>query len=342
MYRVGARQAAGVPRLAARHCSSVRQVEVPTRVERGPTDLLEALGGTLGKDCTAPQYKFHDDPWLIPYKTIAKRDFILAKESGRKAARFIMNKHPDFFEQNRIVADPPQHALLPRARYNKDNVNLELLQTLVDTQQVGDSVTVFRFLRAKGKIISSELTQSLLELVAFYNEQEGEEEGWEGRGVTGAADQQGPDWAGGGLVEEVYSEDGVATQGQRLAMLLGQGRHPAGKPWLMFNECKAAGDLIPVEGYNAVLRRVNIKEGLANTRDQVTKLLLEMREAGVDPNLDTLVSILNSVAHHSMSKDYEACCQFALDLLAEFRVLQVSRNVLFMETLLVCLFLVTQ
>ena len=143
-------------------------------------------------------------------------------------------------------------------------------------------------------------------------------------------------------MEEVYSEDGVATQGQRLAMLLGQGRHPAGKPWLMFNECKAAGDLIPVEGYNAVLRRVNIKEGLANTRDQVTKLLLEMREAGVDPNLDTLVSILNSVAHHSMSKDYEACCQFALDLLAEFRVLQVSRNVLFMETLLVCLFLVTQ
>ena len=63
----------------------------------GPTDILAALAGTVGKDKTAPHYRYHDDPWLIPYKLTAKREYALAKESGRKAARFIMSQHPELF-----------------------------------------------------------------------------------------------------------------------------------------------------------------------------------------------------------------------------------------------------
>ena len=106
------------------------QIEIPARVERGPTDILEALAGTVGKDFTAPHYRYHDDPWLIPYKLDNKRAYTLSKESGRKAAKFIMNQHPDLFEHNRIEADPPATAFQPRVRYNRDNVTLELLQNL--------------------------------------------------------------------------------------------------------------------------------------------------------------------------------------------------------------------
>ena len=36
--------------------------------------------------------QFHDDPWLTPYKNNTKRDFSLAKEAGRKSARYILNR----------------------------------------------------------------------------------------------------------------------------------------------------------------------------------------------------------------------------------------------------------
>ena len=37
--------------------------------------------------------QFHDDPWLTPYKNNTKRDFSLAKEAGRKSARYILNRY---------------------------------------------------------------------------------------------------------------------------------------------------------------------------------------------------------------------------------------------------------
>ena len=117
------------------------QPVIPARVERGPTDILEALAGTVGKDFTAPHYRYHDDPWLIPYKLDSKRAFTLAKESGRKAAQFIMNQPPDLFEHNRIEADPPATAFQPRVRYNGDNVTVELLQNLGQSQHLSGSAS---------------------------------------------------------------------------------------------------------------------------------------------------------------------------------------------------------
>ena len=45
--------------LVFRPCSFLPQAEVviPPRVERGPTDILEALAGTVSRDHTAPHYK---------------------------------------------------------------------------------------------------------------------------------------------------------------------------------------------------------------------------------------------------------------------------------------------
>ena len=110
--------------------SSPGHIVIPPRVERGPTDILTALAGTVGKDFTAPHYRYHDDPWLIPYKLDSKRTFTLSKDAGKNAAKFIMNQHPDLFEHNRIEADPPATAFQPRVLYNRDNVTVELLRTL--------------------------------------------------------------------------------------------------------------------------------------------------------------------------------------------------------------------
>ena len=110
--------------------SSTPEIVIAPRVERGPTDILAALAGTVNKDMTAPHYRYHDDPYLIPYKLVTKREFILSRESGKNAARFIMSKHPDLFEHNRMEAEPPITAFQPRAAYNRDNVTVELLDNL--------------------------------------------------------------------------------------------------------------------------------------------------------------------------------------------------------------------
>ena len=60
---------------------------------------------SIKRDPTAPHYKFHDDPYLIPVSNHAKRTFALSQESGRKAAMWVMEQHPELF--HRIEADPP-------------------------------------------------------------------------------------------------------------------------------------------------------------------------------------------------------------------------------------------
>ena len=81
--------------------SAEEEIVISDRIPRVPTDILTALASTVGTDYTGPHYKYHDDPWLIPYKASTKRDYTLAKEAGRNAAKFIRNKHPDLFHYNR-------------------------------------------------------------------------------------------------------------------------------------------------------------------------------------------------------------------------------------------------
>jgi len=84
---------------------SLKEIQIPTRVERGPTDILKALASTVGRDYTAAHYKFHDDPFLIPYSNLSKRSYALSKEAGRKAAHWVRDQHPDLFQH--AEAEPP-------------------------------------------------------------------------------------------------------------------------------------------------------------------------------------------------------------------------------------------
>jgi len=303
--------------------SSAPEIVIPPRIERSPTDILEALASTVGKDYTAPHYKYHDDPWLIPYKNNNKRDFILSKESGKKAARYIMNQHPDLFEHNRIEAEPPITAFQPRAKYNRDNVTMELLDNLINSFQVQDSIEVYTLLKNKGKEIPAEIKQDLLELVAFYNEDEPDEEGKESRGVLKVQEF----WKADGFVEQEYSSSGEATEGERVAMLVGLGRHGGGqKVWQMYEECKANDDRIPVEGYNMVISRVEKKEGVEKGMGLIKGVLMDMKEAKVSPTLSTLIAVLEVLGVMSRSKENAECCRHALDILAEFRGLGIEMS----------------
>ena len=75
--------------------SKEEKIDIPKRIHRGPTDILNALSNTVSIDLTAPHYKYHDDPYLIPISNIGKRTFAMAQEAGRKAAKWIRQEHSD-------------------------------------------------------------------------------------------------------------------------------------------------------------------------------------------------------------------------------------------------------
>ena len=86
-------------------------IVVPAYIDRSPSTILRALASCVGRDNTAPDYKYHDDPFLIPYNSIQKKEYILAKDSGRKAARYVLENHPELFADNLIYDEP-------KIRYN--------------------------------------------------------------------------------------------------------------------------------------------------------------------------------------------------------------------------------
>lgn len=63
-------------------CTKPKEIVIPKRIERSATDILQALASTVNRDPTAPHYKYHDDPYLIPASNIGKRTFAMAQEAG--------------------------------------------------------------------------------------------------------------------------------------------------------------------------------------------------------------------------------------------------------------------
>lgn len=85
------------------------------------------MARTQKRDPTGPQYKYHDDPYLIPYSNSNKRSYALSLEAGRKAAHWILHEHADLF--NHSVADPHIEVypvapkfLLKKSYFNQKNL----------------------------------------------------------------------------------------------------------------------------------------------------------------------------------------------------------------------------
>lgn len=148
------------------------KIEIPKRIPRGPTDILRALESTVGRDPTAAHYKYHDDPYLIPFSSNGKRIFAMSQEAGRKAAHWIRREHADLFQHKE--ADPMIEAFVPPMIYTENSeVAVTDLQKLINTAQVSDAVLVYKLLKQKGNDVTPELEQGILELVCYQNCEDG-------------------------------------------------------------------------------------------------------------------------------------------------------------------------
>lgn len=145
---------------------------------------MKALSATVGVDKTAPHFSFIDDPTTIPTTVKEKRNYFLAKEFGRRAARQLAEEWPTLFmfdrDKPRLEAFRPEK--LPMLSEMEDPTE-DALRQLIDAKRVAGALKVFERLRAKEAEVLQDTIQDLFMLTAYFNAQDpppSENEEWPG------------------------------------------------------------------------------------------------------------------------------------------------------------------
>ncbi|RZC40303.1 PTCD3 -like protein, mitochondrial, partial [Asbolus verrucosus] len=302
------------------------KIEIPKRIPRGPTDILRALGSTVGRDPTAPHYKYHDDPYLIPMSNSGKRTFAMAQEAGRKAAHWIRREHADLFQHKE--ADPPIEAFMPPMIYNEQSeVVVDDLQTLVNTAQVSDAKLVYKLLKQKNVEITPDLEQSLLELLCYQNCEDGVseefiEERWFKQSKK-AREKVRKTWKDDDLAEEIFVSMENKTPEAYSAIIQGMVKYyQVDRAWQLFEEAQQKNLTLNTNTFNALICVSDfIKEDFEMRWNLVTNLLVQMKDSKLKPNLGTLNAVLQSLS--TMGSSISAR-QNTLKTLAEFKNLGIE------------------
>ncbi|XP_054713008.1 protein PTCD3 homolog, mitochondrial-like [Uloborus diversus] len=301
--------------------SSNSEIVVPLRIERGPTDILKALASTISKDYTAPRYKYEDDPYFIPASNVAKRAFALSKESGKKAARYFLEKYPELFKCNTSV--PHIKAFDPPVVYTEeDELSPEILYECVLNLDVKNCIFIYTELKKRGVLINQETKQNLLELLCFYNNlQPVEEDYYEERYFQNATNEASR-WNMKGMAEQLFldmEKDGKAYS----AMICGASKFNNQQiVTSLFDEMTSKNLTGTTEAYNAMILAAPYTAESGDSRwEHALYILRSMQSAGVSPDLYTMNAVLSVL---SRTKRWKRSKQLALNILSEMKSLQIE------------------
>nr|XP_014101005.2 protein PTCD3 homolog, mitochondrial [Bactrocera oleae] len=313
-------------RLNSNVAASEDRIEIPNRVQRSPTDILNALASTVGRDPTAPHYKYHDDPYLIPMSNVGKRTFAMAQEAGRKAAKFIREEHRDVFKHQE--AQPPIEAFAPQMVFTEDSdVNADTLQNLIRHSQITDAIAVYNLMKQKGIEITNDSKQQLLELICFYNNEEPLPEEWiEERWFKANADARERNrktWKDGELAEQLFGEIEPKTAQSYAALIRGMSKYfQAERAYALLQEATEKQFELDTQTFNAIISVSNFLKETADQRLELCRdLLQQMAHQHLRPNLGTLNAVLEVV---STFGNFKLARSSALKVLAEFKQLEIE------------------
>ncbi|KAB0802204.1 hypothetical protein PPYR_04390 [Photinus pyralis] len=322
-----ARIAAPKTILTSCYCTDVEhQIQIPNRIHRGPTDILQALESTVQRDYTAAHYKYHDDPYLTPMSNLGKRTFAMAQEAGRKAAHWVRKENADLFQHRE--AEPMIKAFVPPKIYteNSDVCEEDLINAIKDVQ-VADSTLIYKLLKNKNVDISHGTLQQLLELICFYNCEEplGEEfieERWFKQSARGK-ERQRKTWKDGSFAEEVFISFENPGAEAYSAIIQGMAKYgQIDRSAQLFEEAQNKGLVLSADTFNAIISVSDfLKEGYDHRWKFILETLSLMSMAKVKPNLGTLNSVLKILSTMGTGKVVK---QHVLRTLSEFRALGIE------------------
>lgn len=302
------------------------KIVVPRRIERSPTDVLNALSGTVGFDPTAAHYKYHDDPYLIPTSNVAKKTYAMAQEAGRKAALWIRQENAKLFQHKE--AAPAVPAFVPTMVYTEESqVEVTDLEKLIENVDVKDAVLVYNLLKKNNIEVRPELKQSLMELLCFFNHEESLpeefiEERWFRQGVTEKGRQR-KTWKDFELAEQIFHEIEDKKSEHYCALIRGMAKYfQVEKAWALYQETVEKGILLDTNTFNSLLQIASfLKESYEMRWDLVCEVLTTMKTQGLKPNIGTMNAILQTI---TTIGGYNHPRTYALKTLSEFKKLGIE------------------
>ncbi|XP_037015604.2 pentatricopeptide repeat domain-containing protein 3, mitochondrial isoform X1 [Artibeus jamaicensis] len=289
------------------------EVVIPKRKTWDKVAVLQALASTVNRDTTAAPYAFQDDPYLIPTSSVESRSFLLAKKSGENAAKFIINLHPKYFQKD--IAEPHIPCLMPECFEPQiEDISEAALKERIKLQKVKASVDMFDQLLQAGTTVSLETTNSLLDLLCYFGDQEP------------PADNHFQQSEKSEELEEASEEDPKKSKkkaGQQL-----------GATWRAKNNAERIFALMPEKNAHSYCTMIR---GMVKHRAPVQALNLytELLNNRLHADVHTFNSLIEATA--MMNEKYEEKWNNMLELLKQMAVQKVQPNLQTFNTILKCL-----
>ena len=158
-------------RIFSRYASTARlSFSYPQRITRSPTAILESLNSCVQTEGGNPAYMFMDDPYLIPTSAYEKRQLTLSKSSGKKAARWIIDRYSYAFFHD--VAVPSIPSYFPNYAFDE----LEFVEPdestvykLINWNKISKAYEIYQKCLELQVPISDSCKYALFDLLCIYN-----------------------------------------------------------------------------------------------------------------------------------------------------------------------------
>lgn len=310
----------------------IEEIVIPKRIKRGPTDILKALSSTVGKDYTAPRYWFIDDPYLIPTSSQQKRACVLAEASGKKTARYMMQKFPQNFVHNPAIPNVPG--------FNPDlEVDISMapntestLLTCISHRKVKDAINIFKNMSAEGVKISADTSQQFLDLMCVYNCEDPSailiaEEHYYYRDIVGSSNKNSNriTWKNDNFAECVFESLEEKTPKAYNSLVCGRAKFlQTDKAFEMYHEMIDNKIPVTLRTFNSLLQvAVFSEETYVEKWNKIVQLLKDMEKLGISPTLGTFNAVFFSLSRMTR---FRKCKEIAHMILNEMKKFEIEPN----------------
>ncbi|CAK9824805.1 Protein PTCD3 homolog, mitochondrial [Anthophora retusa] len=308
-------------RLQSSLSTSHSKIQIPVRIERGPTDILHALASTVPDDPIQNDYVYQDDPFLLPIRRTDYRNYPLSYEAGKKAAMWIHEQHNELFVQH--LSEPEIEAFKPVKYIDEQEASEEMLLQAILKYRISEALHIYKLLKTN---VSNEAKQSLLELLCFYTDQDTLHmdlyfEKWF------IKNKEKKVWLHKEEINELYQflikQDSLTAAAAYSTLICGLAKcSRSDEAWAIFQKCLKAECLLNINAYNFGLLLIPEVIGKKNPMKvkHMYDILKAMNRNGIKPTVETLNAALKVVVQSSTNV-YDPIIR---NLLAEYRNLNIE------------------
>ncbi|XP_050397554.1 protein PTCD3 homolog, mitochondrial [Patella vulgata] len=294
----------------AKLSGSTSEIVIPNRIPRGPTSILKALASTVERDPNAPAYYLIDDPYLYPTGFIQKRNYALSKAAGKRAAKHIVEQHPEFFQND--TSQPKVEAFMPpKTEYQTTGANEEALIERIQMKNVKDAIALYKEIQLEEMEISEETLLDLLDLLCVYNNKDPPEELYGEEFIYLSKHDRKPakTWEDFTAAEKLFEDLPRKSARAYNTIVTGMAKGLASENAMnRYNEMLE--NMIPVdlETFNHLIEYGTMTTDSHKEKwSLVTGMLQELKNQGLQPTLETfrcVLSALATMASHQNSPHY--------------------------------------